>query len=202
MSKVLSIFCDESGDFGPYSKYSACYIIGFVFHDQDNDILSQIDKLKSNIEYQSYPQDRPIHTLPLIRGEYDYRNLNREERMKLLSTLSAFYRKCPINTATVIVNKKELAMSTNLEKELTTKINSLILQNKHYFKRYKKIILYYDSGQKKLTNILKSCFTTNFNSVEFRTIKSKDYYLFQVADLVCTLKLLKFKYPNLTKREI
>ena len=36
----LSIFVDESGDFGKYAKHSPYYAVTMVFHDQDADIWS------------------------------------------------------------------------------------------------------------------------------------------------------------------
>ena len=40
----LSIFIDESGDFGPYDFRSPYYIITMVFHDQSVDISEPIAK--------------------------------------------------------------------------------------------------------------------------------------------------------------
>ena len=37
----LSIFIDESGDFGKYDYRSPCYLISMVFHDQEKDIYAQ-----------------------------------------------------------------------------------------------------------------------------------------------------------------
>lgn len=34
--KELSVFIDESGDFGAYEPHSPYYIITMVFHDQDS----------------------------------------------------------------------------------------------------------------------------------------------------------------------
>ena len=45
--KELSIFIDESGDFGEYNKISPYYIVTMVFHDQDKDI-KKWKKLMSN----------------------------------------------------------------------------------------------------------------------------------------------------------
>lgn len=45
--KELSIFIDESGDFGEYSYHSPYYIITMVFHNQSSSIdsaLVQLDK--------------------------------------------------------------------------------------------------------------------------------------------------------------
>ena len=44
--RELSIFIDESGDFGAYAPHSPYYIISLVFHDQDEDIQPAIDKLE------------------------------------------------------------------------------------------------------------------------------------------------------------
>jgi hypothetical protein len=43
--KELSVFIDESGDFGEYSPHSPYYIITMVFHDQSNDIREALTKL-------------------------------------------------------------------------------------------------------------------------------------------------------------
>lgn len=74
MKRTLSIFCDESGDFGQYSEFSKYYIVGFVFHDQSNDIHNDIRILKSKMEKLGHPTDEQIHSFPIIRGEGDYRN--------------------------------------------------------------------------------------------------------------------------------
>ncbi len=56
--KVLSIFVDESGDFGLYnSKYAPQYIFTMVFHEQDKDIGDRIkffDKEMANLGYFSH----------------------------------------------------------------------------------------------------------------------------------------------------
>lgn len=40
--KTLSIFVDESGDFGSYTKHSPYYIIAMVFHNQTIDLAEHI----------------------------------------------------------------------------------------------------------------------------------------------------------------
>lgn len=41
----LSIFIDESGDFGEYDYRSPYYIIAMVFHKQEHSIHEAVDKL-------------------------------------------------------------------------------------------------------------------------------------------------------------
>lgn len=62
-----------------------------------------------------------------------------------------------------------------------------------YIAGFDKIIVYYDNGQMELNKILVSVFHTMFMNVEFRKIKPVNYKLSQVADLICTMELLKDK---------
>ena len=55
-----------------------------------------------------------------------------------------------------------------------------------------------------MTRILSSVFNALLENVEFRKVIPADYRLFQVADLICTLKLTELKMENhlLSKSEI
>lgn len=55
-----------------------------------------------------------------------------------------------------------------------------------------------------VNKILASVFNTLLDNVEFRKVIPSEYRLFQVADLVCTMKLveLKLKNHNLSKSEM
>ena len=65
----LSIFVDESGDFGEYSHHSPYYIITMLVHDQDKDIKAVVQKHDSEIQALGYEKDFVIHTARLIRKE-------------------------------------------------------------------------------------------------------------------------------------
>ena len=45
-NKILSVFIDESGDFGKYDPKSPYYYVSMVLHDQSVDISSEIDSLE------------------------------------------------------------------------------------------------------------------------------------------------------------
>ncbi|MCI6703500.1 MAG: hypothetical protein SOU06_05655 [Bulleidia sp.] len=47
--KELSVFVDESGDFGEYDYHSPFYIISLVFHDQVYDISSDLAHLENSL---------------------------------------------------------------------------------------------------------------------------------------------------------
>lgn len=53
--------------------------------------------------------------------------------------------------------------------------------------------VYYDNGQVEVTRILSSVFNALLENVEFRKVTPADYRLFQVADLICSLKLVELK---------
>ena len=55
------------------------------------------------------------------------------------------------------------------------------------------IKVYYDNGQIELTRIISSVFNTLLEDVTFRKVIPSDYRLFQVADLICTMKLIELK---------
>ena len=46
--KELSIFVDESGDFGEYDYHAPFYIISMVLHDQSVDISDDMKKFEND----------------------------------------------------------------------------------------------------------------------------------------------------------
>ena len=65
--KELSIFIDESGDFGAYDYHSPYYIITMVFHDQTIDIREPVFKLNQELAYLNL-NGLCIHTGPTSGG--------------------------------------------------------------------------------------------------------------------------------------
>ena len=62
--KELSVFIDESGDFGEYDEQAPYYIITMVFHDQAALITDAIQKLDQELSYMDM-NDLCIHTGPI-----------------------------------------------------------------------------------------------------------------------------------------
>ena len=67
----LSIFIDESGDFGEYATHSPYYLVTMVFHDQSVDISLLMSALDNTILNSGY-HIHAIHVGPLIRRESPY----------------------------------------------------------------------------------------------------------------------------------
>ena len=102
----LSIFIDESGDFGELKERPAYYLVTMVFHNQAIDISTEIDKLEESVRASGFDLEY-IHTGPVIRREQVFTAYSMEERRKLLYKMLYFYNKCNIYHDTVVVNRKE-----------------------------------------------------------------------------------------------
>ena len=190
MSKnILSVFIDESGDFGPFEHHAPYYIVSMILHEQSTDIGDNISVLDAHMRNLNCEQ-HVIHVGPLIRREQNYRNDLMEDRKRLFNALFNFARKLPVSYICAKVKKSECADVVELTSKLSKSISRILRDHAEYFESFDKIIVYYDNGQVELTKILTTLFNALLNNVEFRKVKPSDYKLFQVADLVCTLELL------------
>ena len=200
--KVLSVFIDESGDFGQFNPASPNYYVAMVLHNQKINISKNIDALDRQISNWGYPE-HTIHTGPLIRRESVYKNDLRENRKALFNALYHFTRMldvqylCPVINQGECVEKSKLAYTDKLTKEIANKLRT----NYEYFSVFDKIIVYYDYGQIELAQILVSVFNAMFSNVEFRKIETNQYKLSQAADLICTVETIAQK-EVLTKSEM
>lgn len=188
----LSVFIDESGDFGPYDATAPYYLVTLILHEQSVDItknISQLDTAVKNVGFENHA----IHTGPLIRRESVYRNYKIDERKQVFNCIFNFARKVSIKYKNVYIDKKYLNSQLELNMKLSKEISNFLKDNLDYFIRFDKVVLYYDNGQVELTKILVSVFNSLLNNIEIRNVKPVDYKLFQVADLICTLKLLNLK---------
>ena len=193
--KELSIFVDESGDFGEYDYHSPYYIIALVFHDQDNDIKAEIEKLETEMTYIGWP-NHCVHAGALIRSEHEYKESNLEDRQRILKRLMTFTRRVGIIHKTVYIEKKNVFDSVESAGKLSKQPALFIRNHIEWFTSYDLVKVYYDNGQVEVTKILSSVFHTLLERVEFIKVIPSEYRLFQVADLICTLKLTELKMEN------
>ena len=80
-----------------------------------------------------------------------------------------------------------------LEARIAKELSQFIRDNLSVFQEHEKVIVYYDNGQHELNRILNTVLATQLNNYDIRRVISSDYRLFQVADLICTLELLRIK---------
>ena len=193
--KELSVFVDESGDFGEYDYHAPFYIISFVLHNQEVDISEDVTKLENKMTYLGWP-NHCVHVGPAIRGEYEYANIEPINRQKIVKRIATFTRKLNIKVKSFYVEKKHVEDSVEMTGKLSKQISIFIKDNMEYFLDYNSIKIYYDNGQVEVTRILSSVFNALLDNVEFKRVIPSDYRLFQVADLICTLKLIELKRNN------
>lgn len=201
--KELSIFVDESGDFGEYYHTSPYYIVTLIIHEQENPITEQVENLDLYLKNLNVEIDA-IHTAPLIRREDVYRYMSTEDRRKFFDIFFHFTRKVGIKYKNIIVEKKH-KNAIDINKSISKELSMFLKDNLDYFQSFDNIIIYYDNGQSQLANILVSVFTSWFHDkFDYRTVSPYKYRLFQVADFICTLCLIDNKLTcgkSLTKSE-
>lgn len=71
--KILSVFCDESGDFGASSDKNAYYLVTMIYHDQNIDLSDEIQKYDEAISRTGFKIEY-VHTGPIIRREEVFAN--------------------------------------------------------------------------------------------------------------------------------
>lgn len=64
--KELSVFIDESGDWGEYEKHSPFYIVTMVIHEQDKSIENELKHLNERLMYNDC-EEQCIHAGPRVK---------------------------------------------------------------------------------------------------------------------------------------
>ena len=190
--RILSIFIDESGDFGAYDRRAPYYLVTMVLHDQDCDISGNIRALSDCVSRLGYPF-HAIHTGPLIRRESVYAGDLMTARQSLFNALFNFARRLDFQYICLPLRKGEAMCGEALMSKLARLLDEKLQSMQDFFARYGRVIVYYDNGQVELTRVLKKVFGKFYIDAEFRRVKPSEYKLFQVADLMCTLELLSLK---------
>lgn len=200
--KTISIFVDESGDFGRYDKFSHYYVITMVIHNQDFNISEQISHLDRELSLMGI-SNHTVHTSPLIRREENYVNMLPNERRKIFSKLYYFAMNCDIQYKTFLYDKKDFTDSLKMEERMYRDMKGFFDESLSFFQSFENVVLYYDNGQQKLNHLLNLVLAACFSKYEIRKIVPSEYKLFQVADLICTLELLnkKFETEEMTRSE-
>ena len=204
MTKELSVFVDESGDFGEFDQRCPYYILSFVFHDQKDDISSALIELDQKLEYLGL-NNTAIHTGPIIRQEEIYNSMEMETRRKVMRILMAFYRNVEIKYTSLHIEKRHTETELEIVAELSRLLSRFITQHLDYFLSFDSVKIYYDNGQIPVTRILSSVFGIFLSNVQFKkAVKPSKYRLFQIADMLCSMELIRLKMDNhlLSKSEL
>ena len=193
---VLSIHIDESGNLNLSNRQNPEYCLAMVFHDQDDDISSEIAFLDAKLLSMNCNVSF-IHTTPLIRQDKPFENMLREERKSIFRVFARFAEQLPISYTAFTAKKSFYQDGKQLEDVFEHQIRSFIEDKLEYFQSFERITIYYDCGQAAISKILRNTFGKIFgNRMDFRTAYQKDYKLLQVADYICTLEHSKVRWDN------
>ena len=194
-NNVLSIFVDESGRFQYPDKDSRFYILSMVFHDQSVDVRPLIQTYDESLEYIGIDSEAFVfHAGPLIRKEKGYEYFRRNLRGKIYSRMMAFARKVDFKYHCLSVDKKYIGSSLQIATRLRDQLDAFIATHREMLSALGSVKVYYDCGQTPVTNLLRGSFADIGCPVEFaQGVHPRNYKLFQIADLICSLNLVKLK---------
>ena len=187
---TLSIFVDESGDFGKSNR--GYYVVTLIFHEQHEALepgLVVLDQRLAEIGLVGHG----VHSGAALRGEAEYRHLPVGTRKAAFNRMFAFVRRAPLRYRAFTFRRRHHVERLDLEAAISRELGAFLHERTEYFRDFDEVILYYDNGQAELTRILNAVMNAYFLQVEFRRVAPADYRLFQAADLCCTLELLAMK---------
>ena len=91
------------------------------------------------------------------------------------------------------LEKRKVLDEVDATGRLSKDISRFVKEHFEFFLSFDVVKIYYDSGQVQVNKMLASVFNALLDNVEFRKVVPSDYRLFQIADLACTLQLIKTK---------
>ena len=190
--KELSIFVDEAGVLGPYKVRDPYYILSFVFHNQEDDISSALKFFKENISNLGF-NVKSLHAGPIIRREEEYKNVAREDRKRLFKVMMSFFRKSPLLCKSIYIEKKHMEDDIEIVDRLSTELKRFLSDHLEFFQSFDVVKVYYDNGQIPIARMLVIVFKFMLSNVEIRKVVPSNYQLFQISDMLCTLKHIELK---------
>ncbi len=195
--KIVSVFVDESGKFQYPDKISRFYIVALVFHDQTQDVMGPIARLDSDWQKMGL-FDFCFHAGPLLRKEKGYMYMSRLERTAIFSRMMSFSRQIPFEWHCLVVDKEFITSSRQIIERLQGQLADFLEDKRTTFDSFDRVKLYYDCGQTPITELLHDTFAAHIGpKLDFaQAVRPRDYKLFQIADLICTVKLLETKLKH------
>lgn len=195
--KDISVFVDESGSFDTAADSSRYYLICLVLHDQNFAIGQAVADLGDSLETLGVDRDHCIHAGPLVRREREYANMLREDRRRIFGKMMSFIRKVDFRYKCFALDKKFISGETAIHDSLLQRLVRFLIDRSHQFNAYDRVKVYYDDGQPQIKQLLKEAFALFAAKTTFvENVQPANYRLFQAADVLCTLELMKLKLQS------
>ena len=192
--RILSVFVDESGKFQYPDACSRFYIVGMVLHDQNRDVSELFGKLDADWRKMGLV-NFCFHAGPLVRGEKGYRYMLREQRAAIFARMMIFARQMAFSYHCLLVDKKYVTSVVQIVEQLRIQLGEFLDSGAINPDAFDTLKIYYDCGQAPITKLLHDTFAEKLGEkVEFaQDVRPGSYKLFQLADLICTIKLTESK---------
>ena len=198
MQKLLSIYIDETGDFGPYDSNTKIYGVAFVLCEDLEKCDPYLRKFHRRLKGKE-SGDFSIHVGPLIRREGPYSDLNYESRLVLFDAIFDLLVESPVTLLTTKIRKSD----KSTDEEIARALSKVIRDHIQFFESFEEINIYYDNGQSQLRSLLLGIFSANFLNFKMILARQSEHPFMQLADLVASLVLLDYKVKegNLSNSE-
>lgn len=194
---TLSIFVDESGRFQFPDADSPYYIVALVLHDQRIPIDGLIDELDRHY-LEMRLSNVCFHAGPLIRQKNAFAIMDWSFRCKIFRRMLAFAHKLDFRYHCLVVDKRFIGSKNQLVERLHRDLSGFFDRLATGRSEFDRIKIYYDCGQTPVTNLLISTFRSRAGlEIEFaQSVTPERYKLFQLADMIATLKLVELKLTH------
>ena len=194
---TLSVFVDESGRFQLPDESSQYYIVSLVLHDQRipiDGLVAELDRHFSEMRLSNVC----FHAGPLIRQKNAFAIMDWSFRVKIFRRMLAFAHKLDFKYHCLVVEKRFVDTKEQILERLQRDMEKFFDDFSAAHPEYSRIKVYYDCGQTPVTNILLSAFKPRASLVvEFaQAVTPERYKLFQLADMIATLKLVELKLAH------
>ena len=195
--RTLSVFVDESGILAKDDPTSRFYIVALVLHEQERAIAAEVERLDRELEAVGIA-NLCFHAGPLIHAHDRFMFMTWDLRRKIFYRMLAFANHIPFRYACLSVDKKYRDSTYAIVKDLEEQLAELIDGHRLDLTRHDTIKVYYDCGQKPLTNLLHDFFRArpHLPVVFAQSVEAERYKLAQVADLICTVRLIERKLES------
>ena len=107
--------------------------------------------------------------------------------------MMSFFRKSPLLCKSIYIEKKHMEDDIEIVDRLSTELKRFLSDHLEFFQSFDVVKVYYDNGQIPIARILVIVFKFMLSNVEIRKVVPSDYQLFQISDMLCTLKHIELK---------
>lgn len=196
MERLISVFVDESGNFGDLRDPARQCIVTLVVHNQSFDISRFVRELnQANDDLGLDPETFQFHAAPLIRQDDEYAAMSRRMRGRILDRMLTFMRNVDFHYCCFNVDTDFVNTTKQLFEKLKREMIEFVRTHKAAFESADCVKVYYDAGQKTVGRLLEETLSESLACpvVFAQGARQEDYKLLQVADLICTVRLIALR---------